>query len=183
MVEHVSDLEPDIIVLTGDYLCPSHLSDPVSARHFRQFVSQLYAPYGIYAVRGSAEPHLFQMEDLFGGTGVVWLEQETVVVAVGGQRLTLVGVACSHEQEVDVGRLQATMQGVPRNAFALLLFHSPDLILEAAGHSIDLYLGGHTHGGLIRVPFFGAIFAGSMYGRRYASGLFHEGSTAMYVSR
>jgi predicted MPP superfamily phosphohydrolase len=97
--------------------------------------------------------------------------------------VTLVGVACSHHQERDVARLAQAMEGVPSDAFTLLLFHSPDLIREAAEHQVDLYLGGHTHGGQLCLPFYGAIFTSSMYGKRYTSGLFEENDTRMYISR
>ncbi len=183
VVRKVNALQPDIIVLTGDYLNLSYLSDPTSAAHFRRFVAQLEAPYGIYGVRGSVEPTLESMAWLVEGTKVVWLEQEAVTVDVRGQAVTLVGVACSHRQELDVARLERAMEGVPTEAFTLLLFHSPDLIREAAGHRVDLYLGGHTHGGQLRLPFYGAIVTNSLYGRRYASGLFEEGDTRMYISR
>jgi predicted MPP superfamily phosphohydrolase len=48
---------------------------------------------------------------------------------------------------------------------------------------VDLYLAGHTHDGQIRLPLYGALVTSSVYGRRYASGLFREGDTTMYVSR
>ncbi|RLC77893.1 MAG: hypothetical protein DRI81_07895 [Chloroflexi bacterium] len=102
---------------------------------------------------------------------------------VRGQPVTLVGVACSHRQELDVARLDQTMEGISADAFTLLLFHSPDLIREAVDHQVDLYLGGHTHGGQLCLPFYGAIITNSMYGRRYAAGLFKEGDTRMYISR
>jgi predicted MPP superfamily phosphohydrolase len=65
----------------------------------------------------------------------------------------------------------------------VLLYHSPDLVQEAAAHKIDLYLGGHTHGGQLRLPFYGAIVTMSKYGKRYEAGLFQEGATKMYISR
>ena len=196
VVRKVNALQPDIIVLTGDYLNLSRLSDATSAAHFRQFVAQLEAPYGIYAVRGSVEPTLESMAWLVEGTDVVWLEQEAVTVDVRGQRVTLVGVACSHRWELDAARLAQAMAdadvgkmadadvgSVPANAFTLLLYHSPDLIREAARHHVDLYLGGHTHGGQLCLPFYGAIVTSSIYGKRYASGLFEEDGTTMYISR
>jgi predicted MPP superfamily phosphohydrolase/uncharacterized membrane protein len=183
VIQKVDALQPDIIVLTGDYLNLSNLSDPTSAAHFRQFAAQLEAPYGIYAVRGSVEPTLESMALLVEGTDVVWLEQEAVTVNVRGQPVTLVGVACSHRQGLDAARLAQAVDGIPADAFTLLLYHSPDLILEAAEHQVDLYLGGHTHGGQLRLPFYGAIITSSMYGKRYASGLFEEGDTTMYISR
>jgi predicted MPP superfamily phosphohydrolase len=183
ILQKVNALQPDIIVLTGDYLNLSRLDDPVSAKHFRQFVSQLSAPYGIYAVRGSVEPTPESMAWLVEGTDVVWLEQETVTVDVRGQQVTLVGVACSHRQNVDTARLAQAMADLPKDAFTLLLYHSPDLIAQAAEHQADLYLGGHTHGGQLRLPVYGAMVTASMYGKRYEAGLFKEGDTRMYISR
>ncbi len=183
IIRRVNALQPDIIVLSGDYLNLSRLSDPTSAAHFRQFVAQLDAAYGIYAVRGSVEPTLESMARLVEGTDVVWLEQEAVTVDVRGQPVTLVGAACSHQQELDAARLAQAMEGVPEDGFTLLLYHSPDLIMEAAEHQVDLYLGGHTHGGQLRLPFYGALVTGSRYGKRYTAGLFEQGPTTMYISR
>jgi predicted MPP superfamily phosphohydrolase len=183
VVRRVNALQPDIVVFTGDYLNLSNLRDPEAAEHFRSLVAQLEAPYGVYAVRGSVEAVPETMARLLEGTDVVWLEQETVTLDVRGQRVTLVGVACSHRQEPDAARLAQVMSSVPDNDFTLLLYHSPDLIREAAGHGVDLYLAGHTHGGQLRLPFYGAIVTFSRYGRRYASGLFEEADTQLYVSR
>jgi predicted MPP superfamily phosphohydrolase len=196
VVRKVNALQPDVIVLTGDYLNLSNLSDATSAAHFRQFVAQLQAPYGIYAVRGTVEPTPESMAWLVEGTDVVWLEQEAVTLDVRGQPVTLVGVACSHRLEMDTARLAQAMAdadvgsiadgdvgSAPADAFTLLLYHSPDLIREAAKHHVDLYLGGHTHGGQLCLPFYGAIFTSSIYGKQYESGLFEEGGTTMVISR
>jgi predicted MPP superfamily phosphohydrolase len=183
VVREVNALEPDLIVLDGDYLNTSRLSDPVSAQQFREFVGQLHAPYGIYAVRGSVESSPAFMEELVTGTPIVWLEQETVTLDVRGQRIALVGVACSHARRLDSARLTQAYRGVPDDTFTLLLYHSPDLISQAAARQIDLYLAGHTHGGQIDIPFYGAVVTGSVYGKRYEAGLYHVQETTMYVTR
>ena len=54
---------------------------------------------------------------------------------------------------------------------------------EAAGHEIDLYLCGHTHGGQVRLPIIGAVLTSSQLGKRYEMGLYQGGRTHMYVSR
>ncbi|MBN1955891.1 MAG: metallophosphoesterase [Anaerolineae bacterium] len=183
VVRQVNALQPDIILLTGDYLNLSCLDDPTSAAHFRQFIAQLQAPYGIYAVRGSVEPMRESMASLIEGTDIVWLEQEAVTLNVRGQAVTLVGVDCSHNLELDTARLEQALEGVPADAFTLLLYHSPDLIHEASAQQVDLYLGGHTHGGQICLPFYGALVTASIYGKQYESGLFQKGETTMYISR
>ena len=182
VIDKVNALKPDIVVLTGDYINTSYHSDATAHQQFRQFVNQIEAPYGIYATRGTVEPSPDTMAHLIEGTEIVWLEQEAVTVNVRGQRVTLVGVNCDHNAG-DLARLDQAMAGIPDDAFTLLLFHSPDLIHEAAAYGIDLYLGGHTHGGQLRLPFYGAIFTSSKYGKQYEAGLFQEGDTTMYISR
>jgi predicted MPP superfamily phosphohydrolase len=199
VLRKVNALQPDIVVLTGDYLNLSRLSDPTSAAHFRQFVAQLDAPYGIYAVRGTVEPSIESMARLVQGTQVNWLEQESVTIDVRGQQIALVGVACSHQPDLDTARMDQAFAQVSEGptrletSFKLLLYHSPDLIAEAADRQIDLYLSGHTHGGQIRLPIFGPLATGSRYGRRYVAGLYQapsdpasteeRGDTWMYNSR
>jgi predicted MPP superfamily phosphohydrolase len=53
----------------------------------------------------------------------------------------------------------------------------------AADVGVDLYLAGHTHGGQLRLPFFGALVTASIYGKRYEMGAYREGNTLLYVSR
>jgi hypothetical protein len=67
--------------------------------------------------------------------------------------------------------------------FTLLLYHTPDLMPAAVPAGIDLYVCGHTHGGQIRLPFYGAIVTSSVQGKRYEMGQYTEQATTLYVSR
>ncbi|MBN1933848.1 MAG: metallophosphoesterase [Anaerolineae bacterium] len=185
VIAKVNALQPDIIVFTGDYLNTTYMRQETSAADFRHLVSQLDAPYGKYAVRGSIEGWSdgSYMRWLFEGTDVTWLEQESLTLDVRGQQVTLVGVACSHDQDTDRVRLERALAGVPDDAFTLLLYHSPDLIEAAAARSIDLYLAGHTHGGQLRLPFYGAMLTFSDYGKQYEAGDYLLENTRLYVSR
>jgi predicted MPP superfamily phosphohydrolase len=46
-----------------------------------------------------------------------------------------------------------------------------------------LQLSGHTHGGQVRLPLFGALYAGSLYGKRFESGRRQVGEMTLYVTR
>jgi predicted MPP superfamily phosphohydrolase len=72
---------------------------------------------------------------------------------------------------------------VSPDAYTVLLYHSPDLIAEANNRGIDLYLGGHTHGGQLRLPLYGAIVTSSAYGKQYERGLFQHEDTTMYITQ
>jgi predicted MPP superfamily phosphohydrolase len=182
LVTLVGELQPDLILLSGDYLNLSYLGDKTAQRDFRTLASQLQARHGVYAVRGSVDSPALTKQ-LFAGLDIVVLENESVRLDIEGQEIYLVGVACSHDLSVDIPRLDQALSGVPPDSFKMLLYHSPDLIEAASERGIDLYLAGHTHGGQIRLPLYGAVATSSIYGKQYEAGLFQEGRTHLYVSR
>jgi predicted MPP superfamily phosphohydrolase len=182
LVPLVDELQPDLILLTGDYLNLSYVGDETAQRDLRTLASQLHAPYGVYAVRGSVDSPALT-EQLFTGLDIVLLENESVRLDIEGQEIYLVGVACSHDLSIDIPRLDQALSGVPPDSFKILLYHSPDMIEAASERGIDLYLAGHTHGGQIRLPLYGAIATSSIYYKQYEAGLFQEGRTYLYVSR
>ena len=83
----------------------------------------------------------------------------------------------------DQAQLALLMQQVRPDDFSLLLYHKPDLAYAARDLGINLYLAGHTHGGQIRLPFYGAVITNSHYGKTFEMGLYHLDQTTLYVSR
>jgi predicted MPP superfamily phosphohydrolase len=179
-----ADLAPDLIVLTGDYLNLSYADEDAANAHARDWLSQLTAPLGVYAVLGTPEVDLrHRSEDLFAGTGVRWLRNEVALVGDGLMSLAVVGVTCDREPEVDLAGLTTALGDVPAGSFTVLLYHTPDLMPEAVALGIDLYLAGHTHGGQWRLPGYGAVITSSAYGKQYEMGHYWERGTQLYVSR
>ena len=70
------------------------------------------------------------------------------------------------------------------NDFTVLLSHRPEHLSVYAKHSIDLCLTGHAHGGQIRLPFIGGLFAPNQgFLPKFDAGLFKEQNTTMVISR
>ena len=100
-----------------------------------------------------------------------------------GRSLWLLGVRNTYDHDRDSEALRSLATATPSDAFRILLYHTPDLMPLATELGIDLYLCGHTHGGQISLPFYGALTTGSRWGKRYEQGRIREGRTTLYVSR
>ena len=182
----VGELAPDVIVITGDYLNLSAVHDPQAQAEARALLARLceVAPVPIYAITGSPPvdpPEV--VPRIFTGLPITWLLDEVTETCVNGHTLRLVGLHCTWDRSVDGPRLRHLLESRDNGPFTLLLYHSPDLMPEAAELGVDLYLCGHTHGGQIRLPLFGALITSSEFRKRYEMGRYQEGNTILYVSR
>jgi predicted MPP superfamily phosphohydrolase len=149
----------------------------------RQVIAQIDAPLGVYCVGGSPAVDL---EDLVPSPlldGMHWKFLRDEKVEIGEGRLEIVGLVCSHKPFVDVLKLKDTECLPDTRCLRILLYHSPDLIYESSEAGIDLQLSGHTHGGQVRLPLFGALFSGSLYGKEFEAGRYQVGGSTLYVSR
>ncbi len=184
LLEQVKALQPDLIVLTGDYLNLSSVYAPEAQQGAREILSQLEAPLGVFAVTGSPPVDVPGIvPEVFADLDIRWLVDEAAALQIGGTELWLLGVRCTTNETHDAATLKALTAQIPPTSFTLLLYHSPDLMPHAAALGIDLYLAGHTHGGQLRLPLFGALFTSSAYGKRYEMGRYCEQQTTLYVSR
>ncbi|MBE6373617.1 MAG: hypothetical protein E7055_16305 [Lentisphaerae bacterium] len=71
--------------------------------------------------------------------------------------------------------------GDPPPAFECVLAHNPDTIPQVLSAEmlggIDLILCGHTHGGQIRIPGFGAVMCSSVHWKKFEYGLYRNRKT------
>jgi len=180
------ELAPDVIVLTGDYLNLSYTRDARTHAEARELLARLCdcACGPVYAITGSPPVDLAEVVPaIFEGLPITWLLDETAELHLNGHTVCLAGLRCTRERVLDAPRLRRLLNDSLEQKFTLLLYHSPDLMPEAVELGIDLYLCGHTHGGQIRLPFFGALITSSDFWKRYEMGRYEEGCTTLYVSR
>lgn len=173
LIATLQQVKPDLIVFTGDTMNRAN-SLPVLKQTLKQFVA--IAP--TFVVKGNWDVWYYPTLDLFGGTGVKELNNEAVKFDVAGTSLWLIGSPIAKLPKFD-----QAFANVPSDAYKVLLYHFPDELAEAQKRRVDLYCAGHTHGGQIALPLYGALITFSKFGKKYESGLFHEGETWMYVNR
>ncbi|GEM_PF-278992 len=166
--------KPDLIAFAGDAL--NTPADAVRAR-FKDFFLQLSRIAPVYAVKGNVDDGAYwEQWHIFQGTNAHELTGQAETLDVRGATLWIRGAGKGHYE---------TMPDLPPppDKFSIFLFHTPDEILPVARDHYDLYLCGHTHGGQIALPFYGALLTYSDYDKAYESGLYRLGSTTLYVSR
>jgi predicted MPP superfamily phosphohydrolase len=181
LIENVNKLQPDLILWTGDYLNVDYLDDPQTREDTKKILSQISAPMGVYAVIGTVDRQDI-MHDLFRDLDVIILDDETAKLNINGKKLNLLGVS-NFYLERDQQAFHNLMRPIPEDEYSILLYHTPDLAYDAAQEEVDLYLAGHTHGGQIRLPFYGALVTFSIYGKQFVSGLYTIDQTKLYVSQ
>jgi predicted MPP superfamily phosphohydrolase len=79
--------------------------------------------------------------------------------------------------------LAALLRRAPAAAPVILLSHTPDVFPDAAALSVPVVLAGHTQGGQVRLPLFGALATSTHLGRRFAAGLFRQDATVLFINR
>lgn len=169
----VAGLKPHAIVFAGDAL-----NAPEGAKIFKELMKKLSSLAPTYAVWGNWDAYYRPDIDRYEGTGVKLLGNGPVRVEGGGAGIWLVGVNFGKEQDLEKNLRQA-----PANELRALIYHLPDLIPDGMHQGADLYLAGHTHGGQVALPFYGALVTLSRFGKRFEAGLYKEGPTWIYVNR
>lgn len=173
MVRIINSLKPDVVVATGDYL-----NDASALPRLKATLAQLKPPLGALAVAGNFEVNSWSELDLFSETGFRLLPQETVSITKGNESITISGLGFDR-----AGAWKELLTDLPSDRFNVFLYHMPDLIEDVSGSGVDLYLCGHTHGGQVALPWYGAVITLSKFGKKYESGRYQVGETMLYVNR
>jgi predicted MPP superfamily phosphohydrolase len=177
VVRRVNESEPDLVLLAGDYVI-----DGVKGGHFvppediAPILGKLRARHGVFAVLGNHDWWLDgpRVRSAFEKAGVRVIDDEAVRIS----KFWIVGLGDWWEAPPDISK---ALMSVDDNAPVVALTHNPDVFPKIPSR-IMLTLAGHTHGGQVRVPFFGTPVVPSRYGARYAQGHVIEGERHLFVT-
>ena len=151
-IETSNQIQPDLVVLTGDFV--THSPKPI--HKLAQWLKTLQSRAGIYAVLGNHDLYLpeSQEEITQGLTGVGIQVLWNQVAYPLGEGLALVGLADFWSPEFAPAPV---MDQLDANIPRIVLSHNPDSAEILQQWRIDLQLSGHTHGGQVVIPGMGSV--------------------------
>ena len=184
LVRAVAAAQPDLIVLTGDFI-EAEDQIPVTLALARQLVP--LAP--VYFVSGNHDWASHAISALFDGladAGVTCLRNEFVTLQRGAGSIVLAGVDDPNglADMLKPDEVAAAVQAEHPGAFTVLLGHRNYWVEEYPTLPVDVILCGHAHGGIVRLPGVGGLIGTDRtLFPDYTAGMFASGQYQMIVSR
>ena len=187
-LQHAVDLilaeQPDILLLTGDFLI-GHNFDGNSEEHLQSLIdilTPLAKSIPMFGVLGNHDywTSADAVREMLRQSGVTDLTNSIFTISHSNETLHLCGVDDIWEGDV---RLNDVVSKLPNDGAAVLLAHEPDFADESAVIGrFDLQVSGHSHGGQVVIPFYGAPILPYL-GKKYPSGLYRVGNMLQYTNR
>lgn len=176
IVERTNALNPDIVIIAGDFVDGTV---PVHGDDLRP-LADLKTRYGVFGVPGNHEYYSGYEEwmEFLPTLGIRMLHNEHVLT--GGDAVVLAGVTdpVAGIMGKEVPDIRKALAGAPEKGVRILASHQPRLAPEAAAHGVDLQVSGHTHGGMIA----GIDRLVARFNEGFVSGLYTVGEMKLYVS-
>jgi uncharacterized protein len=170
VVNAVNSLAPDFVCFTGDIM-----EDRKFLPEALEILSGIQSP--LFGVPGNHDywsgAPFDKIEECFAATGGAWLLNGQHKTA--GGKVNILGVAGRSAYEIQ------TLPPSDPDAKNILLMHYPAWVKKTGDRKFDLMLAGHSHGGQVRIPFYGAVVL--PFGvDQYDLGLFQTKSGPLHVN-
>src|SRR5688500_1082492 len=157
IVERTNALQPEMIVILGDYIAGDGRRHPLKMQPevFAAVLKDFRAPLGVYSVLGNHD-WWYDGEKVRAAleqNGIKVLDNEVFKVEARGTSLWVVGLADLWTRPQFVSQIVAR---TPPDATVIALTHNPD-IFPRLPDRVPLLIAGHTHGGQVSFPFIGSV--------------------------
>lgn len=183
--EIIEGLEPDIIVITGDFVN----FHPRELKIIYPELSQLKAKYGVFGCLGNHDHYMTDDEhknliSFLNKSGINLLINENTKITIGSSILQLIGVDNVNFRS-NYADFPKAMTGIQQEYPSILLCHDPTNWDRFVRNklNIDLMLSGHTHGGQVGIELFGQYLSPVRIVYKQWAGLYQDGEQYLYINR
>lgn len=152
LIDQINLLNPDIIMLGGDMIDKNHL-DLTNLTYLLEGIKK----YPIYAIAGNHEyddnDTFHDLLALYQSYNVTYLDDSFDTISIGSSCIGIYGIP----YKKNYNDLLKADQSIA--TFNLLLTHDATCFNQFRGLHDQIILAGHTHGGIIRLPFIGGLIS------------------------
>ncbi len=182
LIDRITELAPDMVVITGDIVDSNHTDIDVAI----DLVDQMAGLCPVYYVTGNHEYWLDEGDrrrlfEEMEQAGAVLLFNDAVTVDASGGSFDLIGL---DDKSLADDTLKALLSECDSETLNIVLAHEPQYIEKYAVTDADLVLCGHVHGGQFILPLIGPVVAPDQgLFPKYTSGAYYMDDMTMFVSR
>ena len=175
LVDEVNQIDPHIVVITGDILQTKAINVKEHLSIFKKFRSKVYFVTGNHDMYYGVKELKKEMSD----NGLICMDNKIEILRhVDNSAFQLVGLSDRYSLLRGIKRhVKELFSKLDSNLPTILLAHQPKDIYKIGSNRIDVQLSGHTHGGQI-YPFSMLV----KVFQPYFSGLYTYNKTLLYVN-
>lgn len=158
LVQLANAQNPDIIVLLGDYVSQQRIArgalkmpSEIVAENLKGFK----AKYGVFAVIGNHDWYYDEAKigREFENAGINVLTNQVREIKIGDETIKIWGIEDYWKnRRVPI----EPFDEIAEQSNIIAITHNPDSIFKTP-NQISLMLAGHSHGGQVKIPFYGAL--------------------------
>jgi predicted MPP superfamily phosphohydrolase len=182
LIHKINQQKADLVFFTGDLIdAPDQYHD---AMKLVPLLSSINAPLGKFSIYGNHDHGGYGTESykqIMDQSGFTLLMNSSTTFTVSGETIYIAGL-----DDYMLGRpdFEQTLGSIPKGLFTILLAHEPDVAKISQSYPIQLQLSGHSHGGQVKLPFYGAVVT-PPFASEYTEGFYKIGQEplTLYVNR
>ncbi len=182
LINKIIKASPDAIFITGDIISSYDKNIKTAIEYAKGFnsIAPTYYVTGNHETRLSAQNFDYLINAL-EEAGVYVLNDKALKLTKNNDSIFIAGL----EDGLDpTKKAYEVLKNIDENSLKLLLMHKPNGFKQAAHAGADLIFAGHAHGGQIRLPFIGGIYAPNQgFFPKYTEGEYKHMESTMIVSR
>lgn len=197
LIARIAEQAPDLIVMSGDMI-NGHEQRTEVAEALIESLSEIAPVYASLGNHEKANEHMYRSDitKLYEEAGAVVLEKEYQDIEIRGQKIRIGGLLgyglpekyaktgeAVESEYTYIAKMQKT------DNLTLLLCHYPTCWIHNRlldEWDVDVVFSGHEHGGQIRLPWLGGVYAPDRgFFPGHTSGVLHDqdGKRALVISR
>lgn len=177
LVNKVNELNPDIIVFTGDLL-----DEEYETNNIVEYLTNLQAKIGKYAVNGNHDDERFN--EIVNKSGFINLNDSYKLIYYESiQPIIISGISSNLEKNDLSIKTEQFDNYIAENEYiySILLMHEPDYVDSLNLNNYDLVLSGHSHNGQVKLPIVGAIVKPNG-AKKYYDEYYKISNTDLYIT-